>query len=128
MHLIHWLVSRWIRQAVSQLLPVAQVGGELAGARVLNKFGLVIEQAVSSTVVDLTLGASAQIIFILVGVTVFLSLTCDAPSAGLLFLFTIALLALILIFAYLQQRGLVGLVLRRAARKCDKIRQLDRKR
>jgi putative membrane protein len=123
-HWTHWFVSRWIRQAVSQLLPVAQVGGELAGARVLNKFGLAIELAVSSTVVDLTLGAGAQIIFTLVGITTFLSLTYDAPSAGWLFLFTLALLALILIFAYLQQRGLVGFVLRRATRNSTRFDSL----
>ena len=53
MYWTQWFLSRWIRQAVSQLLPVAQVGGELAGARMLNKFELAIEQAVSSTVVGI---------------------------------------------------------------------------
>lgn len=116
MHWSRWFLSRWIRQAVSQLLPVAQVGGELAGARVLNKFGLASDQAVSSTIVDLTLGASAQMVFTMLGIAAFLCLTYGSPSGGLLFLFATTLLALIMVFAYLQQRGLVGFILRRVTR------------
>ncbi len=124
MHWSRWLLSRWIRQAVSQLLPVAQVGGELAGARALSKYGLATDQAVASTVVDLTLGASAQMIFTLLGIVAFVGLTYGSLSIGLLFLSAIALLGLIMIFAFLQQRGLVGIVLRRATRHSTKFGSL----
>ncbi len=61
--------ARWIRQSVSQLLPVAQVGGDVVGARMLYLAGVRGEQAGASVVVDLTLGASTQVLYTLCGLS-----------------------------------------------------------
>jgi putative membrane protein len=115
--LTQWFLCRWIRQAVNQLLPVAQVGGELVGARALNKLGLDIAQAVSISVVDLTLGAIAQVVFTFAGLAIFLTLTQNTSYAGLMLLVALPLLGAVAGFAYFQQRGLVSFTLRRLASK-----------
>lgn len=62
------LWMRWIGDAVNTLMPVAQVGGELVRARLLNKAGIPGSWAGASIVVDLTTGVLMQMIFALTGV------------------------------------------------------------
>ncbi|HMJ50274.1 MAG TPA: lysylphosphatidylglycerol synthase domain-containing protein [Burkholderiales bacterium] len=59
--------ARLVREAVANLLPVLQVGGELVGARILTFRGAVAGLAGASVVVDLTLEAVAQFFFTLLG-------------------------------------------------------------
>lgn len=61
------LWARWIRQSVGQLLPVAQVGGDVVGARMLYLRGVPGEVAGATVVVDLTLGAATQLVYALTG-------------------------------------------------------------
>lgn len=62
-----FLWARWVREHVAHLLPVAQVGGEFVGARLLTFHGLSAGAAGASVVVDLTIEALTQILFTLVG-------------------------------------------------------------
>jgi putative membrane protein len=55
--------ARWIREAVNSLLPVAQIGGELVGARVLTFRGAEAGVAGGSVVVDLTMEVVTQFLF-----------------------------------------------------------------
>lgn len=108
------LLARWIRQSVSQLLPVAQVGGDLVGARVLWLRGVSGTVAGAATVVDLTLGASSQVLFTLLGV---LALAAVADAGDLVEPVLWASVALLLGlggFVALQTRGLFGVFARRA--------------
>ena len=59
---------RWIRESVSTLLPVAGVGGDVVGARLAHQRGVSGAQATASMVVDITVGAATQLVFVLVGV------------------------------------------------------------
>lgn len=59
--------ARWIRQSVSQLLPVAQVGGDVVGARMLHLAGVGGADAGASVVVDVTLSVATQVLFTLAG-------------------------------------------------------------
>ena len=59
---------RWIRESVSTLLPVAGVGGDVVGARLVHQRGVSGAQATASMVVDITVGSATQLIFVLVGV------------------------------------------------------------
>jgi putative membrane protein len=63
---------RWIRESINALLPVAGVGGDLAGARLLHKTGVPGAEAASSVVVDITIGAAAQLLFVLAGIAALL--------------------------------------------------------
>jgi putative membrane protein len=63
-----FLWMRWIRESVSTLLPVAGVGGDVVGARLAHQRGVSGAQATASMVVDITVGAATQLVFVLVGV------------------------------------------------------------
>ena len=62
-----FMVLRWIREAVNNLLPVAQIGGEFVVARLLQRRGVPLAPAVAGTVADLTMEMMTQIAFTLVG-------------------------------------------------------------
>jgi putative membrane protein len=64
---------RWIRESINSLLPVAGVGGDLAGARLAHKTGVPGAEAAASVVVDITIGAAAQLLFVLGGVAALLA-------------------------------------------------------
>ena len=59
---------RWVREGVNALLPVAQIGGQVVGARMLVARGLAPTLAVAGTILDLTLEAASQLIFTLGGI------------------------------------------------------------
>lgn len=62
-----FLWARWIGESVNTLLPVAQIGGELAKARLLTQCKIPASQAGASVVVNLTLTVFAQVAFTLLG-------------------------------------------------------------
>jgi putative membrane protein len=59
---------RWIRESINSLLPVAGVGGDIAGARLAHQRGVPGSQAAASMVVDITVGVATQLIFVIAGV------------------------------------------------------------
>lgn len=65
-----WLRARWIRESVNSLLPVAQLGGNLVGIRLLAQRGVKLPRACAGTVLDLTIEALTQFLFTLVGIGV----------------------------------------------------------
>ena len=67
-----YLVMRWIREAVNNLLPVAQIGGEFVVARPLQRIGMNLASAISGTVADLTTEMVTQILFTLLGLLLLL--------------------------------------------------------
>jgi hypothetical protein len=101
--------TRWIRESINALLPVAGVGGDVAGARLVNQRGGTGAQAAASMVVDTTVGVATQLIFVVAGVTllVFRLSEPDAAPATLAVLIVIAVLAAaVAIFARLQHRSM----------------------
>ena len=58
----------WIRQAINRLLPVASVGGEIVGVRLLRRQGMGGMAAAASVIVELMLGLVAQYLFVALGV------------------------------------------------------------
>lgn len=65
-----WLFCklRWVRESINNLLPVAQIGGDLLGARLLRNNGVPGGLASASVIVDLLAQTATQVIFTLVGV------------------------------------------------------------
>ncbi len=59
---------RWIRESVNSLLPVAQLGGNLVGIRLLMQRGVSGAQAAAGTTIDLTIEAITQFLFTIVGI------------------------------------------------------------
>ena len=59
---------RWVRESINALLPVAQVGGDLIGARLLRNNGVTGGVAAASVIVDLLAQTVTQVVFTLIGV------------------------------------------------------------
>eukprot|EP01037_Dinobryon_pediforme_P001518 gene1518-1541_t len=68
---------RWIREAVNSLLPVAQMGGNLVGIRMLAQRGVPGAVAGAGTTLDLTVEALTQFVWTMVGIAV---LTVISPD------------------------------------------------
>jgi putative membrane protein len=78
----HVFLARWVREGVNALLPVAQVGGQVVGVRILVRRGAAPVLAVAGTILDLTLEAAAQLIFTLAGIGILLGLRGDRAWTG----------------------------------------------
>ncbi len=72
-----WLLIRWLREAVNSMLPVAQLGGNLAGIRMLMHEGLPGAKAAAGTTIDLTMEAATQFIFTVAGIAVLAAISTD---------------------------------------------------
>jgi putative membrane protein len=59
---------RWVRESINTLLPVAQIGGDLLGARLLRNRGVTGGVAAASVIVDLLAQTVTQVAFTLIGV------------------------------------------------------------
>lgn len=90
-----WLY-RWQADAVNALLPVAQVGGEVLRGRLICNHGLPGVSAAASVIVDLTLGMTTLVVFIVTGLilgmssegggTPLIPIAAGAAALGLLIL------------------------------------------
>jgi putative membrane protein len=63
---VTWI--RWIRESINALLPVASIGGDIAGARLAHLRGVPGTQAAASMVVDTTVGVVTQLAFVITGI------------------------------------------------------------
>jgi putative membrane protein len=63
---VTWI--RWVRESINSLLPVANIGGDIASARLANLRGVPGPQAAASMVVDTTVGVVTQMAFVIAGV------------------------------------------------------------
>lgn len=103
---------RWIGESVNALLPVAQVGGDVARARLLAKQGAPGRIAAASMVADLGMGAASQVVFTATGAIAFsLHGSLGALSRGILIV-CIALAAGAGALVFVARVG-VGRILRR---------------
>jgi putative membrane protein len=68
------LELRWIRESIDGLLPVAQVGGEVAAARLLTREGLRLPVAGASIIADVTIETLTQAVFTLLGLALIFTL------------------------------------------------------
>jgi putative membrane protein len=60
-----WL--RWVREAVNNLLPLAQVGGEFVTARLLQLRGVPLAQGIGGIIADLLMEMATQVAFTVLG-------------------------------------------------------------
>ena len=101
---------RWIRESINSLLPVAGIGGDVASVRLAHLQGVPATEAATTMVVDTTVGAATQLIFVLSGVGLLLLTRSTEPSAmivaGTVLIGTGLLCAGIAAFVLFQHRGL----------------------
>lgn len=77
-----FLVLRLVREAVNNLLPVAQVGGEFVVSRLLQRRGVKLASAIAGTVADLTIQVVTQIVFTIMGLALLLRSVGDSAVSG----------------------------------------------
>lgn len=111
-----FMVLRWVREGVNNLLPVAQIGGEFVAARLLRRRGVPLVRAVAGSVGDLTVEMVTQIAFTLLGLGLLL-LTVGDGGVARAALGGIAVAAAAAVgFVAAQNLGLASLVERGLAR------------
>ncbi len=105
-----FIALRWIKEAVNNLLPVAQIGGEVVGARLLRNSGVPLAAAGASVVVDVTMEFLSQIIFTLLG----LALLVPGLQEPSIVPWTMGIIAIagaaVLLFVAAQRFGLFHLI------------------
>ncbi len=112
----HLLRARWICDAVNSLLPVAQVGGDVARARVMMAHGVPGRLSGATVVVDITLSAVTQVLFALGGVVLLIYRLGRRDLAEYVVVGLLVFAVLLGIFYRLQRRGLFGTMARILAR------------
>ncbi len=79
---LSWMImtqARWIREGVNNLLPVAQIGGEIVGARWIRLHNRTMAQALACTIADLTVEAGTQILFTIIAVLALIAIMPVSP-------------------------------------------------
>ncbi|HEX4507943.1 MAG TPA: lysylphosphatidylglycerol synthase domain-containing protein [Alphaproteobacteria bacterium] len=79
--LLELFTLRWIRESIDHLLPVAQVGGEIAAARLMAAERMSLPAAGASIIADLTIETLTQALFTLVGLGLIFALA-DPGDVG----------------------------------------------
>src|SRR5208282_6354181 len=104
---------RWIRESINNLLPVANIGGDVASVRLANLRGVATTQAAASVVVDTTVGVVTQLVFVLAGVTLLMIRSTDAASllaARVALIGAEGFVAAIAIFVWFQHRNMLAVL------------------
>jgi putative membrane protein len=103
-----YLGARLLREAVNDLLPVANLGGNVAGVYALMRAGLAPVLAVAGVLADMTLEMAAQLAFTMLGLLLLIVHTGQINMVTASALVGSLLLAIGLgAFLYAQQRGLL---------------------
>ena len=109
----HLIWNRYIRESINSLLPVAQVGGDLVSVQLLHRQGTPGPAAAASMVTDLTVGVVTQLLFVIAGLAVLISISADdgvRAVAGTVLVGLGILASLVVAFVALQKRGLFALM------------------
>jgi len=112
------LLTRWVGESASSLMPGGQIGGPVFMARHLAHRGMPLPDAAAAITVSITLQTFAQIVFALVGVTLLGAYASHSQHA----MRTAALIASGFLavqvggFYFIQRRGFFGKVMRTITR------------
>src|SRR5215472_16993109 len=83
-----FVVLRFVREGINLFFPLAVIGGDVIGARLLTRFGIVTNLAVASVLVDIFIQVVCLIVCVLTGVGIVASLigsrTVTSTAIGLL--------------------------------------------
>ena len=97
------VLLRFVRESVNVLLPAAQIGGDLIGARLLAMRGVAGSLAAACVIVDVLLQATTQFLFACLGLAILVALDASDTLAHTAAI-ALCVAALMLIGFYLAQR------------------------
>lgn len=103
--------ARLVRESVSDLLPFAQLGGVVIGARVLLAGGVPARRTYASLIVDMTTEMASQLAFTLAGLAIVASVLAGAQGAAVrpLVIGGTGVMAAVMAAFFLGQRRAIGL-------------------
>jgi putative membrane protein len=107
---LEFTLLRWIRESVNGLLPVAQLGGNLVGARLMVWQGVKLHDSGAATAVDLTMEALTQLLFTGFGVGLLVLGRYDPAVTGWIGGATLGALIVVAALVFAQWRGLFRLL------------------
>jgi putative membrane protein len=102
-----FFLARWIREAVSGLLPLTQIGGEVVSLRILVLHGFRSGIATSSMIADLGTQIMSQAVFTLLGLAMLVVDGHRGPVIEWTVIGLIASLSVLPAFFFAQRRGLL---------------------
>nr|WP_298796845.1 flippase-like domain-containing protein [uncultured Acetobacter sp.] len=105
-----YFMLRCVREGINNLLPVAQVGGEVWSSRLLARRGLGARNAAAATICDLTLELLSQVLFTFMGLGLLLFLVKRSPITDELLESALVALAVGLALFISQWLGAVAFV------------------
>ncbi len=105
-----YFLLRCVREGINNLLPVAQVGGEVWSSRLLARRGLGTRNAAAATICDLTLELLSQVLFTFMGLGLLLFLVKRSPITDELLESALIALAIGLALFISQWLGAVAFV------------------
>ena len=110
------LWARWIAESINDLLPVAQVGGNLVRALLVARSGIAGPVAAGSVIVDVTTNFFSQLLFTVLGLALLLaSVRTAAPALSVAIGIGVMSLAAVG-FLLAQRRGMFAFLARRIER------------
>jgi putative membrane protein len=118
--LLSFIGLRWIREAVNNLLPVAQIGGEFVAVRLMRLASVPLSTGGASVAVDLTMEMVSQIIFTLFGLALLLPVLHNAGIAQWAMAGVGVAVAIVVAFVSVQRSGLFRLLERRLISLAEK--------
>jgi putative membrane protein len=87
-----FVLLRFVREAINSFFPLAVIGGDVIGARLLAQFGIATNLAVASVLVDIFIQVVCLLVFVLTGVGIVAGLVGDhAVTATALVLLAVAI-------------------------------------
>jgi putative membrane protein len=110
-----WIAS--IREAINRLLPVASIGGELIGIRLIARRGVEPDRAASSVILEVFLTLVSQYLFVAAGVVLLLRAARHAqPIGDILLGLAVAFFLIAVLFGLLRYGDVFERVKRLAGR------------
>ncbi len=104
------LLFRWIRESVNALLPVAEIGGEIVGARLLALSAVPAGIAGAGVVLDRSLQIVAQALYTVIGLALLAGLAGGAAYIPWAVLVSVLGFGLVGVFLLAQRWGLLRLL------------------
>lgn len=100
-------LARWIRESVSALLPLTQIGGELVSIRIVVLHGFRSGIAAAAMIADLGAQILSQAVFTLIGLSLLIIDGHQGPVVEWTVVGLLASLAVLPAFFFAQRRGLL---------------------
>ena len=101
---------RWLREAINNMVPITQIGGEIISIRLLILRGMQGGEAGATIVLDLTMEVVSQFLFTLLGLLLVLHAGYNGPVLEWIIIGLAVSVPVIITFFLAQNRGLFRLL------------------